>query len=118
MGRARRAVRGAWRAAALAAGRKQASLSACAPAGNDLARCLGWGAGMHVLREAGLPGALRDLEHAVPVPLDRWSVQVPLAVLLPAGLAAPACRARLTAGDAGPPHCACMRTSAGGPGSF
>ena len=31
---------------------------------------------MHVLREGGLPGALRDVEHAAPVPLDRWAVQV------------------------------------------
>lgn len=44
--------------------------------GNDLARCLGWGAGMHVIREGGLPGALRDVEHATPVPLDRWDVEI------------------------------------------
>ena len=68
-----KAARGARRAAALSAGRERAPRAA----GNDLARCLGWGAGMHVLREAGLPGALRDLEHAVPVPLDRWTVKVP-----------------------------------------
>ena len=40
---------------------------------------------MHVLREGGLPGALRDVEHAAPVPLDRWAVQVVAAPPEPKG---------------------------------
>ncbi len=45
-------------------------------AGNDLARCLNWGAGLGALRERGLPAVLADIEHATVALLDRWEVAI------------------------------------------
>uniref|UniRef100_A0A061RH00 diacylglycerol kinase (ATP) n=1 Tax=Tetraselmis sp. GSL018 TaxID=582737 RepID=A0A061RH00_9CHLO len=44
--------------------------------GNDLARCLNWGGGMHAVRECGLPALMAEIQRAAVVLLDRWSVRI------------------------------------------
>lgn len=42
--------------------------------GNDLARCLGWGSGYSAWKSKGVCNALNEINHAVPVTIDRWKI--------------------------------------------
>jgi hypothetical protein len=41
------------------------------PAGNDLARCLGWGAGSGAWQTEGVGAMLAEVQHAAPMHIDR-----------------------------------------------
>lgn len=46
-------------------------------AGNDLARCLGWGGGLQAILQKGMQSLLRDIElNAIVSLLDRWNVVI------------------------------------------
>mmetsp|Transcript_35862 Transcript_35862/g.101515 ORF Transcript_35862/g.101515 Transcript_35862/m.101515 type:complete len:950 (-) Transcript_35862:353-3202(-) len=44
--------------------------------GNDLARCLNWGGGMHAVRESGMSALMSEIQRAAVVLLDRWEVRI------------------------------------------
>ena len=46
------------------------------PAGNDLARCLGWGGGLSQHQRHSLARVLLEVVAATPVHLDRWDVSI------------------------------------------
>jgi len=55
-------------------------------AGNDLARCLGWGSGHGAWQQEGVPSILSEVQHAAPMHIDRqasrFTLLLPLAALL------------------------------------
>lgn len=45
--------------------------------GNDLARCLGWGGGLHAIMQKGMQYLLQDIQkNAIVGLLDRWNVHI------------------------------------------
>ncbi|KAK9817740.1 hypothetical protein WJX72_001471 [[Myrmecia] bisecta] len=44
--------------------------------GNDLARCLNWGSGLHEFQHSGMSAILKEVEQATVALLDRWTVSI------------------------------------------